>query len=54
MVVQRGDKAGGGNYVFQNNTFAGYAGDAMFESGNCTDSYMYAPTNDCNTPNMGV
>ncbi len=52
VMVQRGDHVGGGTYLFQNNTFVGYAGDAMFESGNCTDSFMYAPTNDCNTPDI--
>ncbi len=52
VMVQRGDKVGGGTYLFQNNTWVGYAGDAMFESGNCTDSFMYAPTSDCNTPNI--
>ena len=52
QMVQRGDKAGGGNYVVQNNTFVGYAGDAVFEVSACTDSYLYAPTNDCNTPNI--
>ena len=52
VMVQRGDHVGGGTYLYQNNTWIGYAGDAMFESGNCTDSFMYAPTTDCNTPDI--
>ena len=52
VMVQRGDKGGGGTYTWVNNDFLGYAGDAMFESGVCTDTYVYAPTTDCTTPNI--
>ena len=52
MMVQRGDNGGGGSYTWQNNDFVGYAGDAMFESGNCTDSFVSKPTTDCTTPNI--
>lgn len=52
VMVQRGDNAGGGSYLWQNNDFLGYAGDAMFESGNCTDTFVSRPTTDCNTANI--
>ncbi len=52
IMVQRGDNAGGGSYIFQNNSFVGYTGDAMLETGECTDSFVSALTNDCNTPNI--
>ena len=52
VMVQRGDNAGGGLYTWQNNDFVGYAGDAMFETGNCTDSFVSKPTTDCRTPNI--
>ncbi len=52
VMVQRGDNGGGGTYLWQNNDFVGYAGDAMFESGNCTDSFVSKPTTDCNTANI--
>ncbi len=52
VMVQRGDNGGGGSYRWQNNDFLGYAGDAMFESGSCTDTFVSAPTTDCNTPNI--
>ncbi len=52
VMTQRGDNSGGGIYIWQNNDFVGYAGDAMFESGNCTDTFLSHPTTDCNTPNI--
>ena len=52
IMVQRGDNAGGGSYLFQNNSFVGYTGDAMLETGECTDSFVSALTNDCKTPNI--
>lgn len=51
-MVQRGDNVGGGSYIWQNNDFVGYAGDAMFEISSCTDSFVSKPTTDCNTPNI--
>jgi hypothetical protein len=51
-MVRRGDSVGGGKYVYQNNDFVGYAGDAMFEVASCTDTFVSAPTTDCNTPNI--
>ena len=52
VMVQHGDDAGGGSYVWQNNDFVGYAGDAMFEIASCTDTFVSKPTNDCRTPNI--
>lgn len=52
VMVQRGDNAGGGNYLWQNNDFLGYAGDAMFEISSCTDTFVSRPTTDCNTANI--
>jgi hypothetical protein len=51
-MTRRGDNAGGGTYVFQNNDFVGYAGDAMFEVAACTDTFLDEQTTDCNTPNI--
>jgi hypothetical protein len=52
VMVQRGDTAGGGTYLIQNNDIIGYAGDAMFEVAACTDTFVSMLTTDCNTPNI--